>query len=60
MQSKETMGRTVEERGDLAMMDNFQARQFRDDYRSCRLVDVPRPYFPDKNAFIIKKGSPYR
>ncbi len=54
------MGATVADRGDLAMMDNFQARQFREDYRSCELIDVPRPYFPDMNAFIISKNSPYR
>ena len=55
------MGETVERSGGgLAMMDNYQARQFRDDYRSCRLIDVPKKYVQDKNAFIIAKGSPYR
>ncbi len=55
------MGETVvASGGDLAMMDNFQARQFREDYRTCNLIDVDRPYVPDKNAFIIKKDSPYR
>ncbi len=52
--------KTNTNQNDYKQRNPFQARQFRQDYQDCRLIDVPKPYSPDKNAFIITKDSPYR
>ena len=43
----------------FAMFDNFAARRYYDDYRSCRTVDIPTKYFPTQFSFTVAKASPF-
>lgn len=43
----------------FVMFDNFAARRYYDDYKSCETVDVPKKYFPVPVSFIAPKESPY-